>query len=322
MGVATLLTWWLLATISISTHGVFAAENPDKTLTKSKVDITVPSDVQRPDAKPVLETPPAAGEDFPAGNWKSPGNEIKIGRYYAVQTEQNQRLLQDRAANDYVNGITRDLARACDAPFPISVKIIEREDVGALALPGGFLFITTGFVSAAEDEAELAAAIAHQMAHSCAHQFVRGMTSKEFRKITTQPGIIYGWKSFLAFGGNAGSVLPPFIQDFPPEFEAEADVLALQYLHQAGYDPSALLTLFARLDALKKTDSDLVPNAFASHLQAPGRVQKARRRSKSLPRKDQYIVNSSEFDTVRARLLVLLARRHRNRAKHSGDRSN
>lgn len=242
---------------------------------------------------------------------------------FAIEVEQNQRLVRDPIVNDYVSGIAQKLARACEAPFPVSVKIIESEDVNAIALPGGFLFITSGLASTAEDESELAAAMAHQMAHSCAHQFVRGTTSEEFQKAAIPAIVILdGSKLFMGPTGSVTFSLPPISQNFPPKFEAEADRLAAEYLYAAGYDPGVLLVLSARLDALEKKNPSELSRAFASHLQTPSRIRMATRKVRSLPRKDQYIVNSSEFDTVKARLLMLLARRHRNQNKHGSDRSN
>jgi len=304
MRTAILLIWSLLP--AIPTPIAFADEKSDQVLAKSDVKTAIPSDLHRPDARPAQETAPPAG-------WSSPKNEIKLGKAFAVQIEQSQKLVRDPLVNDYVSEVTQTLARACDAPFPVSIKVIEADNINAVALPGGFLYVTSGLVSAAEDEAELAAAIAHQMAHACAHQLVRGMNNREFKNaITPPPLIIYDPKSPAVFRNPVAFSPPPFTQNFPPRLEAEADRLALQYMYKAGYDPGALLTFFSRLDAMEKTTPDVVSEAFATHLQTLSRMRQAKKSARSLPRKNQYIVNSSEFDTAKARLLILAGRRHRN----------
>lgn len=307
MRLAILLILSLQTTLLAPAYDTSTDEKSDQVLAKSDVKSAIPPDLRRPDAQPAQET-------LPPTDWASPENEIKLGKTFAVQIEQSQKLVRDPLVNNYVSDVTQTLARACDAPFSISIKVIEADNINAVALPGGFLYVTSGLVSAAEDEAELAAAIAHQMAHSCAHQLVRGMSNQEFNyAITPPPLIIYDSKSPAIFRNPVAFSPPPFAQNFPPKFEAEADRLALQYMYKAGYDPGALLTFFSRLHAIKKANPDVVSEAFSTHLQTASRMRQTKKSAKSLPGKNEYIVNSSDFDTVKSRLLVLLARRHRIR---------
>lgn len=283
----------------------------DQVLAKSDVNSVLPSDVHRSNAQPALQNPLPVGTQASAEDWKTAENEVKLGKAFALQIEQSQKLVRDPLVTDYVSEITQKLARSCDASFPIAIKVIDADNINAVALPGGFLYVTSGLVSAAEDEAELAAALAHQMAHTCARQLIRGMSNQDFKNATTPPLVVIDPKSPPIFIGPVSVSAPPFTQNFPPKFELEADMLALRYMYQAGYDPGALLTFLSRLDAIEKTTPDLVSPAFATHLQTSARTQRARKNLRSFPRKSQYIVNSSDFDTAKAHLLILLAHRRR-----------
>jgi len=291
-----------------------AGENSNRDILKSDFSNGIPRHPirsQGAEAQPTQVIPVPAIEAS-TENWRSPENEVKLGKFLALQLEQSQKFIRDPLANGYVNSITQKLAGGCDAPFPISVQILEADNINAVALPGGSVYISSGLVSATEDEAELAAAIAHQIAHTCAHQFVRGVSSKDFKKAAMRPMLIVDGSKFPPeFSGPIDFFLPPLTQDFPAQFEAEADQLALQYLYKAGYDPGALLTFFARLNALEKTNSGALSEPFGSHLQTPGRIHRTKKNVRALPRKEQYIVNSSEFDVVKARLLVLVAHRRK-----------
>lgn len=311
MRTAILLTLLFLETVL--SPGLSVRDNSDRVVTSSDVGKRIPAAAvaeQKPDAQPQPQaTDPSMAANGPAAkDWRSPENEVELGRNFAGWIEASFRMIQDPVTNNYVNGIAQKLAPACGAPFSISIKIIETDLINAIALPGGFVYISSSLVDEAEDESELAAMISHQMAHSCAHQLVRGMSREEFRRLTTPVRIIVNDK-YLGFSGPVPFTLPPLTQDFPPNLEAEADILALQYMYKAGYDPDGLLTLFARLESLEKSNSDALSKTFLSHIQTPIRINAAKKRIKSFPRKDQYTVDTSEFDVVKARLLILMARR-------------
>ena len=268
----------------------------------------VPEQGKRPGLQAETEVPVSASS---GNDWQSPENEVKLGRFFAQQMDQTQKLIRDSLVNDYIDGVTQKLAHACGAPFPVSVKVFEADNVNAVALPGGFVYVTSGLVSAAEDESELAAILAHQIAHTCAHHLVRGMSSEEFKKATNPPVLIYTLNPSIVLGGNAYYALPPLTQNFPAKFEAEADALAVQYLYKAGFDPAAMLASFAGFDALEKANPDVVSKMFTTHLETAVRIRGVKKNLRALPRKDQYIVNSSEFDAVKARMPVLLAHRRK-----------
>jgi beta-barrel assembly-enhancing protease len=294
----------LALALPIVSSGAFNGENTKQNAARLDLGHGIPAERQGREAQPKDETP---RPEPVTANWRSPENEVKLGKFFSMQLEYDRVIVPDPISNNYMAAIAQKLGGACNASFGISIKIIDTENIQAVALPGGFISISSGLVSAAQDEAELAAAIAHQMAHSCAHQLVRGMSKDAYQKVINPP---------IPLDNNGFPITysvsfppPPFSQDFPPKFEAEADALAVQYMYKSGYDPAALLTLAARLNALNKTNSDAVSSTFVSHLQTPGQIRQTKRRIKSLAGKNEYIVNSSEFDLVKARLQTILARR-------------
>jgi hypothetical protein len=186
------------------------------------------------------------------------------------------------------------------------VKIImDDRRVQAIALPGGLIYVSSGLITAADDEAELAGALAHLMAHTCTHQYVRGMTKEQ----AAADNAAMNPRGFFDLGNRSvklpAPLLSPFLKSFPLEFEAEADRHAVRYLQGAGYDPRGLTAFFSRVAVLDKEKPGTVAVAFYSHLQTIARMRQARAALRLVRGSDEYRVNSSEFDSVKARLVGL-----------------
>jgi predicted Zn-dependent protease len=193
---------------------------------------------------------------------------------------------------------------------PFTIKVVEDDSINAFALPGGFFYVNTGLILAADEEAELAGVMAHEIAHVAARHATRQMTRSQWANIGTIPLIFVGGGIGYAARAAAGLGLPLTFLQFSRGFEAEADYLGVEYMYKTGYDPQAYVAFFEKVQAKEKKKPGSLSKAFSTHPQTPDRIEKTQEEiSKILPARPQYIVSTSEFDDVKARLASLENRR-------------
>ncbi|MDR3749639.1 MAG: M48 family metalloprotease [Acidobacteriota bacterium] len=241
------------------------------------------------------------------GDWYSLDTDIKMGKQYAMMVEQSAKMVKDPVIVEYVNRIGQNLVRNSDAKVPFTIKVVDSDDINAFALPGGFFYVNSGLVLAADDEAELAGVMAHEIAHVAARHATREMTRANYANLATIPLIFVGnWGIYEAASMALNLALPLTFMKFSRGFEAEADYLGLQYMYKAGYDPQAFISFFEKIQAQEKKKPGTLARAFASHPPTPDRILKSQEEIRSvLPPRPEYIVNTSEFNDVKARLATL-----------------
>jgi beta-barrel assembly-enhancing protease len=239
------------------------------------------------------------------GNWFSTDSEIKMGKQYADEIEKSTRFITDPVIDEYVNRIGQNIVKNSDCKVPFTIKVIDSDEINAMALPGGFFYVNSGLILAADEEAELAGVMAHETAHVCAHHAAREMTRAEYAQIGMVPLIMmtgYTWTGYGIYEA-AQLAIPVTFLEFSREFEAQADFLGVQYMYRAGYDPQAFISFFEKIQALEKRKPGLVAKAFSDHPQTPDRILHTQEEiAKILPAKSDYLVTTSEFDDVKARL--------------------
>ncbi len=239
------------------------------------------------------------------GDWYSLDTDIKMGKQYAMMVEQNAKLIQDPVVTEYVNRIGQNLVRNSDAKVPFTIKVIDSDEINAFALPGGFFYVNSGLILAADEEAELAGVMAHEIAHVCARHATQEMTRANYAQIATTPlmFVINSWGMYEATNIALGLAMPMAFMKFSRTFEAQADYLGLQYMYKAGYDPQAFISFFEKIEAREKQKPGMISRAFESHPPTPDRIAKSEAEIKDLlPARSQYVVDTSEFDAVKARL--------------------
>ncbi|HKM84778.1 MAG TPA: M48 family metallopeptidase [Terriglobales bacterium] len=240
------------------------------------------------------------------GDWYSLETEIRMGKQYAMQVESSVKLVQDPVVNEYVNRIGQNLVRNSDAQVPFTIKVIDSDEVNAFALPGGFFYVNSGLILAADEEAELAGVMAHEISHVAARHGMRQMTRANIAQIATIPLIFIGGGIGYGIYEAAGLGLPLTFMKFQRNFEAEADYLGLQYMYKTGYDPQAFISFFEKIQAKEKKKPGTIAKAFASHPQTPDRIAASQKEIATiLPARAQYIVTTSEFDDVKSRLATI-----------------
>ena len=239
------------------------------------------------------------------GNWYSTDGEIKMGKQYADEIEKSTRFITDPVVTEYVNRIGQNIVKNSDCKVPFIIKVIDSDEINAMALPGGFFYVNSGLILAADEEAEMAGVMAHETAHVCAHHAAREMTRLNYAQIGMVPLMImlpYDWTGYGIYEGVQLAIPISFLE-FSREFEAQADYLGVQYMYRAGYDPQAFITFFEKIQALEKRKPGMVARAFSDHPQTPDRILHTQEEiARILPAKDEYTVTTSEFDDVKARL--------------------
>lgn len=237
------------------------------------------------------------------GNWYSTESEIRMGKMYASEIEKSTRFITDPVVNEYVNRVGQNIVKNSDCKVPFTIKVIDSDEINAMALPGGFFYVNSGLILNADEEAEVAGVMAHEVAHVCAHHAARQMTRANYAQLGTIPLIfIGGWTGYGIYEAASIGVPITFLH-FSREFESQADFLGVQYMYRAGYDPQAFISFFEKIQALEKRKPGLVAKAFSDHPQTPDRIEHSQEEiARILPARDEYTVTTSEFNDIKARL--------------------
>ncbi len=243
-------------------------------------------------------------------NFYSIEKEIALGKSLAEQVQRQAKIIDDPVIAEYVNRVGQNLVRNSDAKVPFTIKVIDIEDVNAFALPGGFFFVNSGLILKADTEAELAGVMAHEIAHVAARHGTRQATKAELAQLMTLPLIFYGGWAGYGARQAAGVVLPLSFLHFSQAVESEADLLGLEYMYKTGYDPGAFVDFFEKIESLEKKKPGTLSKFFSSHPPTGNRIITSQQNiQKYLKERPEYVVTTSEFDNVKARLQTLHNRR-------------
>lgn len=236
-------------------------------------------------------------------NFYSIEKEIALGKQMAEDVERSSKVIEDPVIAEYVNRLGQNLVRNSDAKVPFTIKVLDSDEVNAFALPGGFFFVNSGLILKADTEAELAGVMAHEIAHVAARHGTRQATRGEIAQFASLPLIFMGGWTGYAIQEAASLAIPMGFLKFSRAFENEADMLGLQYMYKAGYDPTAFVDFFEKIETLEKTRPGLVSKVFSTHPPTDDRIHRAQQNIETmLKQKPEYVVTTSEFNDVRTRL--------------------
>jgi predicted Zn-dependent protease len=248
--------------------------------------------------------------------------EIALGKQLAQEVQRQAKVVEDPLISEYVNRIGQNLVRNSDAKVPFTFQLIEGESPNAFALPGGYIFVYTGLIKLADEEDELAAALAHEIAHVAARHMTKQATKSEIVNLASIPAavILGGGLAGIAARQGANLGVPAVFLHFTRKDEAEADYLGLQYLYAAGYDPTGAISIFEKLESLQKNKPGTVARIFSTHPMDADRIEKAETEiGRILPARDEYVVNTSEYRDIRERLITLEMSKKSGAGKVDGD---
>src|SRR5436309_11032670 len=231
--------------------------------------------------------------------------EISLGKSLAQEVERSSKMIDDPVVTEYVNRVGQNLVRNSDARVPFTIKVIDSDEVNAFALPGGFFYVNSGLVLRAQEESELAGVMAHEIAHVAARHGTKNATKGEILQWASIPAMIFIPYSMAGYAMYQGLnlAIPLTFLKFSRDAEREADFLGLQYMYKTGYDPNSYVTFFERIQADEKRRPGTIPKVFSTHPPTPDRIENTQKEiARILPARQEYIVTTSEFDTVKARL--------------------
>ncbi|HTP35273.1 MAG TPA: M48 family metallopeptidase [Candidatus Acidoferrales bacterium] len=236
--------------------------------------------------------------------------EIALGKQMAQEVERQSKVIEDPEIAEYVNRLGQNLVRNSDAKVPFTIKVLDTDEINAFALPGGFFFVNSGLILRADNEAELAGVMAHEIAHVAARHGTRQATRGEIANYATLPLLFAGGWTGYAIYQAASIAIPMGFLKFSRGFESEADMLGLQYLYKAGYDPNSFVDFFEKIESLEKKKPGSLSKVFSTHPMTEDRIKAAQENiQENLKIRPEYILDTSEFHNVRARLAMLENRR-------------
>ncbi len=253
-------------------------------------------------------------------NFYSLEKEMALGKQLAQQVERQSKIINDPIVAEYVNRVGQNLVRNSDAKVPFTIKVVEDPAVNAFALPGGFFFVNTGLILKADSEAELAGVMAHEIAHVAARHGTRQATRGEIAQLSTLPLIFMGGAAAYGIYQASGLLVPLTFLRFSRAFESEADYLGLQYMYKTGYDPTAFVDFFEKIETMEKRKPGTMSKVFSTHPMTDDRIAKSQNEiAQILKSKPEYVVTTSEFNDVKARLAMLENQRRPDKDKGTDD---
>src|SRR5579863_3129860 len=243
-------------------------------------------------------------------NFFSLEKEIALGKQLSQEVERQAKIIDDPVIAEYVSRVGQNLVRNSDAKVPFTIKVLDSEEVNAFALPGGFFFVNSGLILKAESESELAGVMAHEIAHVAARHGTRQATRGAIINYASIPLIFMGGWTGYAIRQGAGLAIPLGFLTFSRGFESEADMLGLEYMYKAGYDPTSFVDFFEKIQTLEKKKPGTLSKVFSTHPMTDDRIKAAQKEIQDiLKAKPEYVVTTSEFNDVKARLMTMHNRR-------------
>ncbi len=300
----------VLATLMVVPAGAFAQSAPAPSTPDSQ-STPPPASTSSTDTtgknKGSKKDPDDIGDRNVSGkvNFYSLEKEIALGKQLAQQVERGSKVINDPVVAEYVNRIGQNLVRNSDAKVPFTIKVLEDPTVNAFALPGGFFFVQSGLILKADTEAELAGVMAHEIAHVAARHGTRQATRGEIAQLATIPLIFMGGAAAYGIYEASGLLVPLSFLKFSRNFEAEADYLGVQYMYKTGYDPTAFVDFFEKIQTLEKRKPGTLGKMFSTHPPTDDRIKKSQEEISALKPRPEYVVTTSEFNDVKGRLAML-----------------
>ena len=244
-------------------------------------------------------------------NFYSVEKEMALGKQLSEEVARQAKIVDDPIVAEYINRLGQNLARHSDAKVPFSFKVVEDDNPNAFALPGGYIFVHTGLIKIADEEDELAAAMAHEIAHVAARHLTCRATQNQMARIGAIPlGVLLGGLGGYAARQAANAAIPMTFLSFSRHDESEADYLGVQYMWAAGYDPNGAISIFEKMELMQRSQPGAIARLLIDHPMDSDRIAQTQKEIGAiLPSKPDYIVTTSGYKEMRDRLLKLDSRK-------------
>ena len=227
-----------------------------------------------------------------------------------MEIERQAKIVDDPIIAEYVNRVGQNLVRNSDCKVPVTIKVIDTDEPNAMALPGGFFFVNTGLITLAENESrDRRRHGPRDRPHRRPPRHQAGHPRPD-RQPRHHPADLHGRLDRLRHPAGRLDSDPDRLPDLLPRLRAEADLLGLQYMYKAGYDPNGFVDFFERLESMEKRKPGTISKVFRSHPPTGDRITTAQKNiAELLKEKPEYVITTSEFDDVKDRLLAMNNRR-------------
>ena len=249
--------------------------------------------------------------------------EHELGLSLAAAFDHTTKIIRDPVINEYVNRVAQKIIGNSDAEISFTIKVIDSGDIPrAYGLPGGFLYVDSALLTAADDEAELACLMAHEIAHVAARHATRALSRKRLYGIANSVALFTG-PAGIALEDAGGIAGPLSLKKFLRDTEYEADLLGIEYAYTAGYDPQALMGALEKLHALEAARTaelskipgyhfatkipfhSKIARGFSNYPMTEERILRLQSEIPAfLPNRKDYILNTDEFEEMKSRLLA------------------
>lgn len=211
-------------------------------------------------------------------NFFSKAQDIEMGREYAQQVEKQFHVVQDQELTDYINRIGQRLVKQGGLDdYPYSFKVVNEPTINAFALPGGPMFVHSGLIKAADNEAQIAGVLAHELSHVVLRHGTQQASKAQLIQLPAMiggavlGGSLVGQLAQLGIGIGANSVLLKFSRGA----ENDADLMGAYTMAKAGYNPIEMARFFEKLEAEMGGKSSSKMAQFLSDHPNPGNRVKA-----------------------------------------------
>ena len=215
----------------------------------------------------------------------SESQEIQMGKEAAAQVQQSIGYYNDPALQAYVSGIGMKMAKASERPnLPWEFHVVNDASVNAFALPGGFIFVTRGLMTAINDEAELATVVGHEIGHVTNRHSVQQMSKAELAQVGLGIGSILS-SDVAKLAGLASQGLSLLFLKYSRDAENQADKAGFRYALNANYNVSEMANVFQTLDRMSQASGGgKLPEWLSTHPDPGTRVQNTEQRLDTLSR--------------------------------------
>src|SRR5215831_16949580 len=243
----------------------------------------------------------------PGWNLFSTQQDIDMGRQVSREAERQLQILHDRQATAYIDSLGRQLAAHAPGPkYPFQFKIVNDKAINAFALPGGFVYVNRGAIEAADNEAQIAGVIAHEIGHVVlrhgTHQISRAYVAQAPLAVL---GGVLGAGSMGSILGQlgVGFGLNSLFLKYSRDAESQADLMGTQILHDSGYDPKAMVNFFEKLQAQSKEKTS---QFFSDHPVPENRISNVQKEIEKLGGAPaNALTDSPDYQTAKTRIAAV-----------------